>query len=47
MQRFSKSIIIILRDTAEGHKEIVTRSVSIEELNSEETPHAYEARVVQ
>jgi len=35
-----------ITDTAEGHDDIVGASVSLEELSSEETPHAYQARVV-
>jgi len=31
---------------AEGHNDIVGASVSLEELSAEETPHAYQARVV-
>jgi len=31
---------------AEGHNDIVGASVSLEELSSDETPHAYQARVV-
>ncbi len=31
---------------AEGHSDIVGASVSLEELSSGETPHAYQARVV-
>ncbi len=31
---------------AEGHNDIVGASVSLEELSSGETPHAYQARVV-
>lgn len=35
-----------ITDLAEGHKDITGASVSLEELSSEETPHAYQARVV-
>lgn len=31
---------------AEGHSDIIGASVSMEELSSGETPHAYQARVV-
>ncbi len=31
---------------AEGHNDIVGASVSLEELSGDETPHAYQARVV-
>ena len=33
-------------DTAEGHSDITGASVSMEELSSDETPHAFQARVV-
>ena len=33
-------------DAAEGHSDITGASVSLEELSSDETPHAYQARVV-
>ena len=35
-----------ITDAAEGHDDIVGASVSLEELSQEETPHAYQARVV-
>ena len=35
-----------ITDAAEGHSDIVGASVSLEELSSDETPHAYQARVV-
>lgn len=35
-----------ITDVAEGHDDIVGASVSLEELSQEETPHAYQARVV-
>jgi hypothetical protein len=35
-----------ITDTAEGHSDITGASVSLEELSSDETPHAYQARVV-
>ncbi len=35
-----------IMDAAEGHNDIVGASVSLEELSGEETPHAYQARVV-
>ena len=35
-----------ITDAAEGHDDIVGASVSLEELSGEETPHAYQARVV-
>jgi ribosome-associated translation inhibitor RaiA len=35
-----------ITDLAEGHTDIVGSSVSLEELSSGETPHAYQARVV-
>ena len=35
-----------ITDAAEGHNDITGASVSLEELSSEETPHAYQARVV-
>lgn len=31
---------------SEGHSDIIGASVSLEELSSDETPHAYQARVV-
>lgn len=31
---------------AEGHQDITGASISLEELSSEETPHAFQARVV-
>ena len=35
-----------ITEVAEGHDDIVGASVSLEELSGEETPHAYQARVV-
>jgi hypothetical protein len=35
-----------IMDTAEGHHDIVGASISLEELSGDETPHAYQARVV-
>jgi len=35
-----------ITDVAKGHSDIVGASVSLEELSAEETPHAYQARVV-
>lgn len=35
-----------LRELAEGHKDIIDASVSVEELTGEETPHRYQVRVV-
>jgi hypothetical protein len=35
-----------ITDLAKGHNDITGASVSLEELSSEETPHAYQARVV-
>ena len=35
-----------ITDAAEGHNDITGASVSLEELSSEETPNAYQARVV-
>jgi hypothetical protein len=35
-----------ITDAAEGHNDITGASVSFKELSSEETPHAYQARVV-
>lgn len=35
-----------ITDITEGHTDIVGASVSIEELSSGKTPHAYQARVV-
>lgn len=35
-----------INKVAEGHNDITGASVSLEELSSEETPHAYQARVV-
>jgi hypothetical protein len=35
-----------ITDAAEGHSDITGASVSMEELSSDETPHAYQARVV-
>jgi len=35
-----------ITEVAEGHNDITGASVSLEELSSEETPHAYQARVV-
>ena len=36
----------LITDAAEGHTDIVGASVSLKELSSGETPHAYQARVV-
>jgi len=35
-----------IMDAAEGHSDITGASISLEELSSDETPHAYQARVV-
>lgn len=35
-----------ITEVAEGHNDITGASVSLEELSAEETPHAYQARVV-
>lgn len=35
-----------ITDAAEGHSDITGASVSLEELSSDETPHAYQAQVV-
>ena len=33
-------------EVAEGHNDVVGASISLKELSGEETPHAYQARVV-
>jgi hypothetical protein len=35
-----------IMDAAEGHSDITGAAISLEELSSDETPHAYQARVV-
>jgi hypothetical protein len=35
-----------ITDVAEGHNDVTGASVSLEELSGDETPHAFQARVV-
>ncbi len=35
-----------IKEISEGHNDIVGASISLDELSSGETPHAYQARVV-
>lgn len=44
--KFSEMAYDQIMDAAKGHRDIVGASVSLEELSGEETPHAYQARVV-